>query len=778
MAPHIFPTDEELGKRDDDYAPGKKASPAWRNLPYSYRRRRIAVIVGAALFVWLLLRVISSGDPDYLVYDASSPTKPVKPKGAPPKVAGDIDNTAAQHYYSGRIKFFELGDTLHKISNTNGMREKNRNVLFAASNLKSVSALLPLACEMAKWNRNHVHFVIMGRYDIPLDDILEVNGIDREGCDVYWHDARPDYVTYSSDARAEAIVMAALGHIQTFMHPQVVITDDPIREDPFFSKGMQRKTKDIRLPVIELPKNRADNLEWLTRLDSSSLRHWHAPSIDILIHAPQKSSGSLLRLLKSIKDADYSGLTPPRITVELPADIDPPSIQYLEQMAWPPAPKDPFVRPRQNGLTIRHRIPDQRASSEESSVRFLESFYPSQDAHVLLLAPNAQLSPLYYQYLMFHLLEYRYSTYAHIDNTGLLGLSLELPPFHLNGSTALEPPTTADMRDDKYKHAGRPEVTVPFQWQAPNSNAALYFGDRWTEIHSFLSNRLAAFRRQADPVTRPRTIHESLPGWLEYFLELMRARGYALHYPGLDPAHALVSMHTELYQPPEEMLAEIDRTHDGEAKAAEDDVARKEEKDASPSPFLSGDPAAALDPPDTPEPQSLDTEPLHLVLRFDADLPELRALPRLSHQGLLVESEDAVAQMAEEVTRKFRKSVGGCGAGEEPEGMRRVRQKGSARDLFCFGDEGMEAWEVVKGEDGEEDEEDEGERKKGGGGEKDGEGKEKDGEKKESKTTYMGEPLEKSSGEEESADVDGEGKGKGEGEKDEEKKEAAKEKGL
>ncbi|OJD40195.1 glycosyltransferase 2 protein [Diplodia corticola] len=713
MAPHMFPTDEELGKRDDDYTPGNKSSQSWRNLPYNYRRRRVAIIIGAALSVWLLLHVISHTDPGYTIYDATNPPNLVRPNGPPPKVIDDTDEAARQHYYNGHIKFFELGDSLHKISNTGGLRDRNRNVLFAASSLKSVSALIPLACEMAKWNRNYVHFAIMGRYDIFLDDILEVNGVDREGCNIYWHDARPDFVTYSSDTRAEAVVTAALGHVHTFMHPQVVITDDSSREDVFFTKGVRRKTKIQHLPIIEIPQGRADDLEWLTRLDSSSLRAWHTPSIDILIHAPPKSSGSLLRLLQSIQDADYSGLTPPRITVELPPDIDPPSMWFLGHMAWPPSPKEPFVTPRQNGLILRHRIPDQKVSSDEAAVRFLESFYPSLGSHVLLLAPNAQLSPLYYHYLMFHLLEYRYSSSAAADNAHLIGLSLEVPSHHLNGTTAFEPPTAAAMRvgsdgeadaDDKFAKAAarHPDAAVPFTWQAPNSNAALYFGDAWTEIHSFLTNRLRAFRLQADPVARPRTVHASLPSWLEYFLELMRARGHALLYPGLDgPAattaqHGLVTVHTELYQPPEEMLAALAARRDEDDETSSSSSPRRDDDkdDAVSSPFLTADPAAALAPPPLHlEPSNLVERhlPLHHLLPFDADPPPLRALPALSHQGLLFAQEADVADAAAETARKFRRAIGGCGDSEfEGGGKKRVGLVvgvgGSARDLFCFGD--------------------------------------------------------------------------------------------
>ena len=36
----------------------------------------------------------------------------------------------------------------------------------------------------------------MGREDIPVDDLLEINGIDKVKCPAVWHDARPDYMEY------------------------------------------------------------------------------------------------------------------------------------------------------------------------------------------------------------------------------------------------------------------------------------------------------------------------------------------------------------------------------------------------------------------------------------------------------------------------------------------------------------------------------------------------------------------------------------------------------
>lgn len=69
----------------------------------------------------------------------------------------------------------------------------------------------------------------------------------------------------------EVSVGASLGHIQTFVHPQVIITDHASREDAFFMKAVKAKAVAINKSVIELPSDAAENLMWITRLDSGSL---------------------------------------------------------------------------------------------------------------------------------------------------------------------------------------------------------------------------------------------------------------------------------------------------------------------------------------------------------------------------------------------------------------------------------------------------------------------------------------------------------------------------
>jgi hypothetical protein len=686
----IIPRDEELGKRDDDLKPRKKRpwSSAWR-APMRWRRRRIVLAVVGFYLVYLvcqnILRMVST-DVQF-PYEKSALTFTAKnvaeqspePTGPPPGIRVTKD-ASPPHSYSGPIRFYRLAASLHEALNTQGYRSMLRNVLFPISNLKSASVMLPVACEMAKVDRNKIHIAFMGRVDIPIADLLEINGVDKANCSAFWHDARPDYSEYSSEERAEATVAAAIGHVNSFIHPVVVITDDSLNEDAFFTRGIRRKTKQLSLPIIEIPKDRTDSLMWLTRLDAHSLQSWHKPSVDILVQAQSQSSGSLIRLLKSIQSADYSGLKYPRVTIEIPADIDPPTKQFLEKFVWPPPNAADSHASSQ--LIIRRRIANQRISQEEASIRYLELFYPASpsDSHVLLLSPQAELSPLYYQYTMYSLLDYKYPMYDGINSELVMGISLDLPSTLLDGKTPLEPPRTADMKGYKYieeKGVG----SAPFLWQAPNSHAALYYGDQWVQLHSFLSNRVKKQHSSKQKPPKEKLVSESLPAWAEYMLELMRARGLALLYPARTSDASLVTIHNELYQLPEEFLPR-DEDEDEENPISPSDI--------EPQPFLTADTPPPK--PSTHEPPLLPySRPLHLALPFSGTLPDFIHLPYFNHAGTPIPQEN-ITNLAREFADAYRLDIGDCEPA--PKGKRRKIEYMSARDLFCFGDEGEEVWEV------------------------------------------------------------------------------------
>ena len=676
----VLSKDEELGKRDDDFRPKRSHSAANVFNILRWRKRRLFGLLAGIVLVYLFvtnppadLRRVDGrryGQPAELgQYPGASTTSRREPTGPPPRPIIDADDDESEKwYYDGPIKFYRLAASLHSITRTMGQQNTNRNVLFAASSLKSVANLLPMACDMARWDRNYVHLALLGRDPLSLDEILEINGISSKDCAVSFHDGRGDYSEYSTDRRFEVSVSGAMRHINEFMHPQAIITDDSLVEDAPFTRAMRAKGKEYHHPIIEIPDGAYEDFLWMTRLDAGSLSCWHRPQIDILVHAPKDSSGGLIRLLKTLESADYAGLRPPRLTIELPNTIEKFTGSYLSQMHWPPGKQ---LSPTSvNTLSLRHRISDQRSSSEQSSLRFLESFFPtSPDTHVLLLSPQAELSPQYLQYLHYVILEYRYSSSKFPYSGELVGASLDVPSMLVNGSGPLALPRVADMNDRRYLQDERLDKTAlsPFMYQAPSSTASLIFSEKWAIFHDFVSNRLAA-SQSGKAQKLKKEVSETEPAWMEYLLELMRARNWHMFHP----AKSFVTVHNELAQLPDEFV----RPEHGEKK----DDSTKPSQSSQEESFLSADEPPVI-APHTERKRVSGTQALHATLPFEGDLPELPHLPLLDYRGDL-SSFAAADDIQREYIAHFREHVGGCDAKEAK--RKRVPHGLGTDDLFCL----------------------------------------------------------------------------------------------
>ncbi|KAG8527557.1 uncharacterized protein KY384_007709 [Bacidia gigantensis] len=670
----LFASDEELGKKNDDRRPdGHAATAAWtvRRPSHNIRKRKVLYWLCGALFVFLFIKNIPTDVgphprwADTRTYQApvaegklTSPTSTPPNSKKPPRPTEP--SSAQEHYHDGPIKFWQLAASLHAVAKLGGQKELNKNVLFAAASLKSVAELLPLACEMSQWERNDVHLAIMGRDDMEMRDILTINGVSEEDCNVHWHDARPDFSRWSSDFRMESSVAASLEHIQTFVHPQVILTDAPSREEQYFVNGIRGKALDLWKPLIELPLDAMKTLTWITRLDSSSLAAWPRVYIDIFIQAPSESSGSVVRLLRSVESADYFGTRRPHLTIDLPAEIDPPTWSYIENLVWPPT--DWSGAPHTSQVTLRHRISRKTTTAEEASARFLEAFYPKRtmDSHVVLLSPQTELSPLYYHYLLYTVLEYRYSRHSKSNEAtkNIMGISLDLPASYLDDETPFVAPIRREGKNSSDDE--RTQEQLPFMWQSPNSNAALYFGDKWMEFHSFLALRLT--KGPSDP---SKDFSKKHPAWLQYLSELMRARGYSLLYPGVFAGEfELATVHDELYKVPEELGRQITPA---------------ESYGELPAPELPLDGNATYSrsaPPNVERP--LIESSLVSLLPNKGDLLETSRIPLLSFQGKFLTSQSS-GQAAISHSDQFRQSTGGCDKTHSAPG----HQVFKAVDLFC-----------------------------------------------------------------------------------------------
>lgn len=192
----IFAGDEELGKKDDDHRPRKGVAPAlsWasrQSIP-TFRRRRVFIALIAFLLLYLFIRNLPTDlGPNSIRGDSRVGIRGIPvthieaPIGPPPRP--HKKSTLEDYYYEGSIKFFKLATSLRAVTGVASHSGVNKNVLFAASSLKSASEIIPLACDMAQWKRNNVHLALMGRDDLDVEAIKELNGINDDDCPIKWH---------------------------------------------------------------------------------------------------------------------------------------------------------------------------------------------------------------------------------------------------------------------------------------------------------------------------------------------------------------------------------------------------------------------------------------------------------------------------------------------------------------------------------------------------------------------------------------------------------------
>ncbi|KAH7160837.1 hypothetical protein EDB81DRAFT_924074 [Dactylonectria macrodidyma] len=640
-----WPGDEEMAKKDDDLgAPGHPRIVAQWQASRPPRRRAVARLVAYVVFCALLIFAI------YRLLQSSSAEQSDR-KPSPGSSAGfntpHRQQEAPPRTYSGPIKFPELGETLRAISGTGGSIDRNRNVLFATASLRSASVLLPIACQMAAHDQNLVHFVLASRSEIPIKELLKINGID-DSCKLYLHDARPDSVAISTEPRMRLAAARALYFVNNYMHPQAVIIDSSSAEEDYFLRGFRDQIRGTKSALIELPEKPGNRLAWITQLSASALSAWNSVDFDILVQAPLTGSGNLIRLLGSLARADMSAVTPPHLTIELPSKIEGPLEKMLDKFKWPSSGFKEL--PRANLLSLRHRIPQSKMTEEDSSIRFLESFWPARprNSHVLVLAPHTEVSPQFFHYVKYTLLNTLYSRASILGDwsDNIMGISFQSPITHLDATTPFSVPKESSAKPG------------PFLWQAPSSDATLFLGEKWVELHGYVSQVLEAQSSRDDmpAMLARKDVSKKYPAWLEYALQLSRLRGYLTLYPSQETASVIMGSHSDLGDTPEEYLGddELEDSENGKADRA----------------TLKFDPDSQID--------------MLITLPQGGEVDDLNGLPLLSWGGKSATLED-VRKDAHQHARLFRREVGQCEApelgaeGDEEE----PRFDKSARDLFC-----------------------------------------------------------------------------------------------
>lgn len=194
--------DEELGKKDDDHRlsePGRFRPIQSSAIP---RPRRIVILIIVCVVVYQFFKHMPTDlTPAAERYNPTT-TKPRPPRPASP--GGSFQSPAVpinekgklfdgkilethdeEEPYGDKIKFYNLAQSLP--SQKYPKDQASNAVLFAGSNLHSISDLLPLACEMARTKLNGVHLVLLGRDEVSIEGIKQVNGISDSECPMTWH---------------------------------------------------------------------------------------------------------------------------------------------------------------------------------------------------------------------------------------------------------------------------------------------------------------------------------------------------------------------------------------------------------------------------------------------------------------------------------------------------------------------------------------------------------------------------------------------------------------
>ncbi|KAF8463502.1 hypothetical protein BDZ91DRAFT_698412 [Kalaharituber pfeilii] len=456
MAPAYDEFEEKHSRR-------RSLSDTIRVLPRIRRNRRtIACITALCVFVIYYISATLIA-----VHDSPTITEPtiddtvVAPGYQFHPILGFDDKSGVEAI---TIEFPALYNSL-RIASAAGLRSWNQNVLFLAATVESATALAVTACEMSKAGRVQVHFGFLGDSRISAEEFQNLSGVGADSdCEISFHDGTAK--GHLEVNLLKKAVKHAIFHMHPYLHPQVLVLD-PKHEEHAMVKSMREAAEKIGTPVIDIPANAAENVLWMSRLSSSSLRAWNVPKMEIFIRGDEHH-GNLERLLRSLQGANYYGIKPVRLTIEVGyyAPLHPFTQEFIERFNWP----------SRDRVTIRYPIAPPKTYPIAEAIHHVESFFPAdKDTSVLFLNPNVELSPYYFHWLHYATLEYMYSTYLYNDVSSLYGISLISPKAFINGTEPFDP---------------RLPQPSPYFYTVPSREAALYFPAHWMQFYDYFKWRI------------------------------------------------------------------------------------------------------------------------------------------------------------------------------------------------------------------------------------------------------------------------------------------------
>ncbi|KPV72684.1 uncharacterized protein RHOBADRAFT_50273 [Rhodotorula graminis WP1] len=279
-----------------------------------------------------------------------------------------------------------------------------------------------------------------------------------------------------------------------------------------------------RPTIVGMTRDEAKRAEWVGALDLEALRHFHTPRIDLSVVTNDRPV-SLHRLLSSLQTAHYFG-DDVSLSVNLEQTADRLTHRLVDDMRWP-----------HGTFSLRHRI-----LLGGLMPAIVESWYPtSNDTYGVLLEDDVEVSPLYYAWLKFSILQYRYTLAGRRASSRMFGVSL-----YQQKNIELRPEGRQPFDPHKLFEGLSLHPTTPYLSQIPCSWGAAYFPEHWREFHSYLALRLSELALPISEPLVPAIRSNKWPrSWKKYFIELVYLRGYTMLYPNYPEFESLSTNHLE-----------------------------------------------------------------------------------------------------------------------------------------------------------------------------------------------------------------------------------------
>ena len=455
-------------------------------------------------------------------------------------------------YYAAFERRTKMGEAGEEKSRREGQ------VMILLSGEDELELAHPLACEMAQSVDVRVYLAdsemasVGQRIFFPAEHSSSSNAGGKKGnrrCHIDVHPLNPGEEVDSIPAKIVSEI-DRLGQVEVVIY---LIGGERARELGEVLKwvggtfGGKRKKGVVEegeseIVVIGLPKEEVQFSEWLGALPIEALRRqsspplsieavlifdstdWHTPKIDISVITNNRPS-SLDRLLTSLQSANYYGdevtLT---ISLEQTADLE--THALVSSFVWE---EGPFILRRR--ILLAGLMP-----------AIVESWYPnSNHSYGVFLEDDTEVSPLFYGWLKFSILYYRYNEPMRAESARLFGISL-----YQQKNVELRPegrqPFDAHILFDSLSLPS----TTPYLSQIPCSWGAVYFPEIWREFHSYLALRLSEESIGISETIVPEIRSNRWPrSWKKYFIELVYIRGYTMLYPNYEGFESFSTNHLE-----------------------------------------------------------------------------------------------------------------------------------------------------------------------------------------------------------------------------------------